>query len=513
MPAHGCRLILSARVYDIAVLIAGAALPLAFAPFGFWPLAPISVAVLFYVWLESPHSRALWRGWLYGVGMFGVGVSWVVESFQYGFAPLPIAVVLTGVFVAFLALFPAILGYLVRRFARGPRWVTLYLVLPAGWIVCEWVRASFLTGFTWLQLGYSQLDTPLAGLFPLVGVYGVGFGVALSAAVLVGLRGMGRAWVCCALVVLGLWGASAVLRTTHWTQPGAQPLAVALVQGNIPQEIKWAPEQLKPTLDLYVAKTREHWAADLVVWPETALPGTLNRFELFLAALGDEARANATDLLLGVPEIDAASREYFNSVVSVGARSGRYRKYHLVPFGEYLPLKPVFQPIVDALGIPVSNFSHGPLEQPLLEVAGQKVGVSICYEAAFGNEIIRALPQAALLVNVSNDAWFGDSIAPHQHLEIARARALETGRYMVRATNTGISAFIGPRGELLSRTEQFETMSLDATVFPMTGATWYVRLGDTPVLLSMLALLGVAALLARHRVASGRESSVAKQTK
>lgn len=497
----------------MTVLVAGLVLPLAFAPLGWWPLAPLSVAALFYLWLDSSPQRALWRGWLFGLGMFGTGVSWVVESFQYGFAPLPLAVVLTGVFVAFLAVFPALLGYLVMRFACGRRWLTLYVVLPAGWVLCEWVRASFLTGFTWLQLGYSQLDTPLGGLFPLLGVYGVGYGVAFTAAVLVGLKGLGRAWLCWGLIAAGLWGTSALLKNSDWTERGTGAVDVALIQGNVPQAVKWAPEQLRPTLDLYVELTRKHWGADLVVWPETALPGTLDRFDLFLGALRSEARANGTDLLVGVPEIQPKTREFFNSVVAVGQQPGRYRKHHLVPFGEYLPLKPILQPIVDILGIPVSKFSAGPARQPLLEVAGQRVSVSICYEAAFGSEIIRSLPEATLLVNVSNDAWFGDSIAPHQHLEIARARALETGRYLVRATNTGISAFVDPRGVVIKRSEQFKTTTLAAEVFPMTGATWYVRLGDTPVLLSMLVLLVAAAVLGRRGrgLASGRQSTAAKE--
>ncbi len=487
------------RARDLIALFAGGLMPLAFAPFAVAPFAVVAPAILFALWRDTTPRLALWRGWLFGLGMFGFGVSWVVESFQYSQITLPMAVLLTAVLVVFLALFPALLGFLVTRFRARGETVQMLLVVPAAWTVAEWARGTFLTGFTWLQLGYSQTDTPLVGLAPAVGVYGVSWCVALGAALLAWGAAAPRArwWIALALVASVVVGAGA-LESIRWTERAGLSIRAVLVQGNVPQGWKWRPEALRPTLERYVGLTRAHWDADLVVWPETALPGTYRRFADFLAGLEQEARRNRTDLLIGVPR-EASDGRFYNSLVSVGTRRAVYDKRHLVPFGEYLPLKPVLQPLVDWLDIPVSNFSRGMPGQTSLEVAGQRVGVSICYEAAFGAEIIDALPEATMLVNVSNDAWFGDSIAPPQHLQIARMRAIEGGRYLLRATNTGISAVIGPYGELVARSRQFEVETVQAAVFPMRGATPYVRFGDAPILWALGLAIIIPALVGRAR--------------
>jgi len=486
-------------VVDGYALLAGLALPFSFAPFKFYPLALIAPISLFGTWFNASPARACWRGWLFGMGMFGIGVSWIHESFQFSHIGLPVAIVLTVLLIAFLAVFPAVLGLLTTRsFIRSDR-VRFLLVLPAAWTLTEWIRGWFLTGFTWLQVGYSQVDSPLSGLVPIVGVYGVSWVSILSAGVVfLALREGRLPWLWYLPAVVAIWVGAGFMTKIHWTEGSGAKVRVALVQGNVPQDIKWLPEQRQPTVDRYLSLTRQHWEADLIVWPEAALPGTYNTFEAVLGALALEAESNETDLLIGIPTRRSGDR-YFNSVVAPGRTPAFYHKRHLVPFGEYLPVSVLLQPVVDLLGIPVANFEPGEKQQLLLNAAGEKLGVSICYEAAFGAEIIKALPEARLLVNVSNDAWFGDSIAPHQHLEMARYRALEVGRYLVRATNTGISAIIGPKGNLEMQAPQFETAVIVGDVMPMIGGTPYIYVGDTPVIVSAIFALVIAVLVSLRR--------------
>ena len=482
----------SLLVGDGFCLLAGAALPFAFAPYGLSFLAGLCLAGLFWEWMRSSPVRVLWRGWLFGLGMFGLGVSWVVNSFHYNHIPLFPAVALTAVFVAFLALFPALFGWLAMRFRSRDDTRQLLLLLPVAWVLSEWGRGTLFTGFTWLQTGYSQVDTPLAGWAPLAGVYAMNWALALTAGVLVWLVARPRRrWWQAMIIGLALWGGAAMLSTMQWSERAGLSLRAALIQGNISQDRKWKPEYRDSTLALYRDLTAQHWDADLIVWPETALPDVYEELGEYLDALGRDARAHRTDLLIGLPSLQPFPRRLYNSVVSVGTRRARYHKRHLVPFGEYLPLKPLFQPLVDLFGLPVSRFDRGLDAVNVLHVAGQPIGVSICYEATFGADIIEALPEATLLVNVSNDAWFGDSKAPHQHLQMARLRSRETGRYLLRATNTGVSAIIDPLGGVVTRSNQFATEVIEAVVVPMEGVTPYVKYGDRPMFLVLLVLLGV----------------------
>jgi len=482
-------------------LLAGAALPLAFAPVGLFPLAVVAPALLFWLWQAATPRQAFVSGYLFGLGYFGVGVSWVsISMYRFGGMGMFTSGLATSLFVLFLALFPALLGWSSRRYAsRLPVPLFLLLWLPAGWVMLEWVRGWIFTGFPWLSLGYSQTDSPLAGLAPVLGVYGISLAVLISAGLLVlALRlwpGGGtvrwRPWG----GLLALWLGSGLLLLPQWSQPHGRPLTASLIQGNVPQEMKWRPEQRAPTIELYTRLSRERWDRDIVIWPETALPAYYHQAESFLRNLAREAREQGgASLLVGLPAMDeTASQGYFNAVVRVGESpqdpSQFYFKSHLVPFGEYIPLKSMLGDLLKLLQVPMANFSRGAQDQPLITAAGHAVGVSICYEDAFGEEVIRALPEAALLVNVSNDAWFGDSLAPHQHLQMARMRSMETARPMLRATNNGVSAIIDARGRVLATSPQFQVAVLDGEVQPRSGATPYVRTGNAPVLLlSALAL-------------------------
>ena len=484
----------------IACLVAGAAATLSFAPFHLWPLAPLALGVLFALLDECTPRQALRRGWLFGVGLFGTGISWIYESFHFNHIGPALAMPLTVALVLGMALYPGLVAWLaVRLQPAGGAWRRT-LLLPALWLLVEWLRGWLFTGFTWLQLGYGQIDGPLAALAPLVGVLGVGLAVAVTAGVLANAwhERSRHAWGALAAVV-AIWLALGPANRLDWTEPAGEPVSALLVQGNVPQDQKWRPEMRQPTLDRYIGMTRSAGFADVVVWPETALPGLLNGLADFVAMVDTEAKAAGADLLFGVPSFDIGRRGYLNSMVLVGGAQGIYHKRHLVPFGEYLPFDHWLRGITDRLGIPVANFTWGPAVQPLVRLAGHPVSLTICYEVAFGDEVARDLPQAELLVTVSNDAWFGDSLAPAQHLQIARMRALETGRWMLRATNTGISAVIDPHGRIVERSPQFEQATLRAVIVPMRGATPYVRYTDWPAVLLAVLLAVVALVVSRRR--------------
>jgi apolipoprotein N-acyltransferase len=336
-------------------------------------------------------------------------------------------------------------------------------------------------------------------MLPLAGVYGVSLAVAAAGGAL--------SWLLLApalragLTLLGVLAGAALftaIGARPWTHPTGELMRVALVQGNVPQDQKWLPQMRVPTLQRYLALSEPHFGVDLLVWPETALPGHLRMMAPFLEQLDQRAQASGSAVLVGVPEYAGEPPRAYNSVRLVGSARGSYRKRHLVPFGEYLPLDVVLRPITRALGIPVSDFASGAARQQPMVVAGHRVAVFICYEIAFGGEVIASLPEAGVLITVSNDAWFGDSLGPHQHLQMARARALETGRELLRSTNTGITALIDHRGRTVARLPQFQAAALAGRVSPRAGATPYVRAGDWPALgLCVLVLLGTVPALRR----------------
>jgi apolipoprotein N-acyltransferase len=487
----------------LASLLAGALAVAGFAPFGLWPLPVLSLAVLFGLLSRTSSRRAGFViGFVWGLGFFIAGVSWVFVSLSvYGGMAAWLAALATFLFCALLALFPAAVGALQARW-RAPPTQRLLLMMPLAWGLAEWVRGWLFTGFPWLAMGYSQVPaSPLAGYAPLIGVYGVSFLLALIAALLawgVARRGLPvqRAWAAAAIVALGVGGQA--LRGIDWTTPDGAPTSVALLQGNIPQEMKWQPEKTLATLDVYTRMAATS-PARLIVLPETALP--LFESELpdpYRAELTRLGRQNGGDVLTGLPT-GSLQGAYYNSVVSFGsAPSQRYHKVHLVPFGEYIPLKAVWGWVIEVLHIPLSDFARGDARQAPLAIGGQRVAADVCYEDAFGEEIIRQLPAASVLVNVSNLAWFGDSFAPWQHAQMSQMRALETGRMMLRATNTGVTAIIDAKGRVLASLPLFTAGSLSGEIQGYAGSTPYVRWGNVPVL-TLWGMLGVGLLLARIR--------------
>lgn len=481
-------------------LLAGAFSVLGFAPYYFYPAPVIALLALFYCWqhCDTPKQTAL-SGLMYGIGLFGIGIYWIYISLHiYGNMPWWMAALSTFLLAAFLALFPAAVGGMSKHFA-GSQQLRFLLLVAILWGLSDWVRSWIFTGFPWLTMGYTQLPySPLAGFIPIVGVYGVSVITLLIAGLIYSLlkKSMPAACKSSAIVMLVLTLTTGeLLKYVHWTQPSGAPLSVSLLQGNVDQAIKWAPDIAERTLQQYLGMV-EQSSAKLIVLPETAMPVLSSNIPpALIKRLENHARSNQGDILVGM--VERESGEYFNSVLSFGsAETATYRKSHLVPFGEFIPFKAIFGWIYrDWLNMPLSDLSRGSIHQQPMPVAGQKVAVNICYEDVFGEEIIRQLPAATLLVNVSNDAWYGDSYAADQHLQFSQARALETGRMMLRATNTGATAIIDQRGNVIAHAPHFVATALDGQVQGYSGSTPYVLWGNWPFII--LSLLGLILLLRR----------------
>ena len=491
-----------ARLLILAALFGALAVP-GFAPLGWFPLPILSLAGLFWLIREAAPKHVFQLGWVYGLGLFLAGVSWIYVSISvYGGMPMPIAALATLLFCAFIALFPASALALATRLAP-PGWRRIGLALPAAWMLGEWVRGWIFTGFPWLALGYSQApDSPLAGYAPVFGVYGVSLLAAFTAGGLAilypspsrgGSAGAGRTQRLIPLALLvALWLSAWALQRVDWTRPTPAPVSVALIQGNIPQDMKFRPEKLDATLRHYA---RAVLASDarLIVLPETALP--LFRSAVprdYLDLLGDHAKARDGDVVLGIPE-DGGPNRYYNSIMTLGgAPESLYRKAHLVPFGEFVPFG--FRWAVDLMSIPLGDFSKGEPDQPPLAAGGEKLAANVCYEDAFGEERIAAAKDSTLLVNVSNDAWFGASLAPRQHLQIGAMRSLEAGRWQLRANNTGVTAILDHKGRVRAELAPFTAGTLTGEAQGRTGKTPYLALGNLPAVVAAFLLL----FLARH---------------
>jgi len=488
----------------IVATIAGALLPLAFAPFRFFPLAIVSPAILFYLWERSGRRLSTFLGFVYGLAAFSVGVSWVyVTMHVFGNMVPALAILTTFLFVSYLAAFYALLGYVQSRFSSRSLFLRYVVMLPAAWVLMEWLRGWILTGFPWLDLGYSQLLTPLGKMAPWLGVYGVSYFVALTAGLLVWAWMVRRRRIGAGIALLCLWGFPLLLSNFSSVHPVDKPIRVALVQGDVPLKEKWAPQRREQIINKYLELSRKARDANLVVWPEGSVPAYLQFVDKqFIQQLHKEAGLFGTEFLFGVLEVDELGNgTYYNSVARVGPAGTpivTYRKAHLVPFGEYPPLDPLFRWLMQSMNIPMANFSPGSRKQGPITVAGEPAAISICYENLFGQQLAHMFPRARYLVNVSENAWYGDSFAPHQLVEMAQMRSLEFGRPSIRVDNSGPSVVIGADGRIRARTEQFVTTVLTASIQPMAGATPYVKWGDSAIL-GWLVLVTFAAWRLRRQ--------------
>lgn len=479
----------------LVMVLSGAAVTLSFAPFNIWPLSLVAAALLNIALEKSSPRRGLALGWAYGAGLFGTGVSWVYISIHdYGFTSTPLAVVFTGAFCLFLGMFPAITAWIYCRWIRdgvGGR----ILGFAALWLLSEWVRVWLLTGFPWLYVGYAYIDTPLAGWAPIGGIFLLSLLVYFSAAC-IAQSIFTRRWTLL-LGALAFWALGYSLQQQHWTQATGNSLKIAAVQANITQDQKWLPENYEPTLMLYERMTLpaldQH---DLVIWPEAAIPQYYHIAKPFLDVMAQAADQSNTALVTGIPY--RTPEGVYNALAVLTGGSGVYAKQRLVPFGEYVPLEQWLRGLIRFFNLPMSSFSKGPAHQPPLRIQDQNVAAYICYEVVYPDFFVSQMNSAEILLTVSNDAWFGRSIGPKQHFQMARMRALETGRQVIRATGTGITAVIDERGQVASRLAAFEPGVLSTEVRGFQGDTPFTRTGSWPVLV-LSTLLCMICLLRTKR--------------
>ncbi len=490
---------------DLLATACGALITLSLAPFDFWPCGLLGLALLQRLLDGISPARAAWRGWCFGAGLFLSGASWLYVSIHdFGGASLILASILSGGFCLLLALMHAMSGYGYARWIRGAKFGR-WLGFAAWWALWEWVAYWLFTGFPWLYAGYAHLTTPISGWAPIGGIYTLSFIVALSAAglsLLFGKRSPSaqpdadsssaeKKWIPIAIATLP-WLAGFALQNIAWTQPQGESIRVALVQANIPQSVKWDPEFFRETLDIYHELSTPLWRDnDIVFWPEAAVPAFYEHAKPFFDANAAAASRYHHALISGVP-YRSAQGEVFNSAIAIGNGSGIYHKQHLVPFGEYVPLEKYLRGLIDFFDLPMSNFQAGSAGQAPLQAAGLTFAPFICYEVVYGDLVRHA--RADVLLTLSNDAWFGRSIGPLQHLRMVQMRALEMGRPFVRATSNGVTALIDARGNITARIPQFERSVLTGNIQGYTGLTPFARFGSWPILLLCVAICALCVI-------------------
>jgi len=486
-------------------VLAGAAMSLSFAPFELWWVAPVCIGCLYAIIQSNPSKRAAWLGYLFGVGYFGVGVSWVYNSLHvFGGASPPIGVMLTAFLVLFLSLYPCLATYVFRRLTRiqhARMTVFNAAFFGAVWSISELLRAKILGGFPWILIGYSQTSGPLGSLAPIIGVYGIGFVLVFWSVLLTTIAvpkqplitRIGSIVAFVAVPVLGI-----ALSQLSFSTPTDEPFKVRIVQANIPQELKFSKERLKHSIEEYTSLSLDaEDDTDLILWPETAIPTYFRNIESTIAPFVQKMSDRGIDVLSGGFYHDDGGN--YNAVRQLGGEKAVYQKRHLVPFGEYVPFRFAFQWFSSLVTISTHDLSVPSTPVEPMVIGDTPLGLSICYEDTFGEEMRVLLPESTVLVNVSNDAWFGDSFAPHQHEQKARMRAREFSRPMVRATNTGVSSFIDEKGNVFGRIPLNKQGVLDRTVIPQQGQTPYAATGNWPIGIFSLIIIAISGGLHNRR--------------
>lgn len=490
-------------------MFAGALMPLALAPTFYWPVAILSLSCLMYLLLGKSVKQASWLGFCYGFGQFATGVSWVyVSMHDHGGTPAFLAVLMVAAFSAFLALFPTSMVYLHHKlFKDSPLFIITFAVF---WLINEWIRSWLFTGFPWLYIGDAHLYTWLSGWAPILGIFGLTLLSALtSAALLLAIKFKQYLLIS---VMAGVWLTGFYLQSIEWTQ-SKETITVSAVQGNINQELKWLPEQRGPTITAYTSETASHWDSDFILWPETAVTLFHDNFSSFAAGLQQDAIRNNSSVITGIPyRFTSGERQgdFFNSIATYGQHNSLYHKQKLVPMGEYIPFEDVIRGLLPFFDLPMSSFSKGGETQELLKISGKNdqlilLAPFICYEIAYSPFVAEQAKNSDMLITISNDAWFDGSLAPYQHLALAQMRALETGRYILRSTNTGITALANQRGEIVASIERGKRLTLTAQARLMTGQTPYMILNIWPV--AILSLLIIILALWRRKLAAATNLS------
>lgn len=500
---------------DLTALFAGALVTLSLAPYSMWVLGMLATTVLASLLTGLNGKRGFLRSFFFGIGLYGSGASWVyVSIYNFGLSSAPLAFALTSAFVIALALVFALPFYFYSRFLERSRWGFL-LGFPAIWVLGEWSRTWFLTGFPWLFLGYSQHSTWLSGWAPVIGVNGLSFILVLTGVVLANTfyqainclsKDEDSAPHCQPRTTLALlfitclcWAGGATLRDVNWTQARDEPVSVAVVQPNIPQEMKWNPMYRGYINQTLRDLAKPHWGTQLMIWPEAAIPVMYQDADLIFEEIEMQSAIKPTAVLTGILFEDEANQQYYNSIVGLAEAEGTYFKQRLVPFGEYVPLESTLRGIISFFDLPTSIISPGPKNQALIKTDSYDIATSICYEVVYPDLVAEYAAKSQVIVTISNDAWFGDSIGPLQHFEMARMRALENGRYLIRGTNTGISGIITPKGEVQSATAQFKQTVLTDEVYLYDGVTPFGASGSWPIVTLCILLCGFIVVIIRRK--------------
>lgn len=476
-------------------MLFGASLTLSYAPFSHWFIAPFSLICVFFLFFRFPPKSAFWFGLSFGLGWFGAGISWVhVSIANFGGLPLIGSLGLMLLLCAYLALFPALFFFALDKISKHGFPILLTI---ASWFLIEWLRSWFLTGFPWLSLGYSQIAGPLAGLMPIIGETGVSallvFTCLLAGKWLATPSLKAKNIVLAVTSVLMLCIAGYVLDKIEFVHKSERSASVAMVQGNIRQELRWAPEQDMPTMQKYLGLTENYWQNDIIIWPEAAVPRLEPLANSYLTEVDQRAFNENTGLITGIVNYNFESQEAFNNLIVLGKNSdehqspqyeyfhaNRYAKHHLLPIGEFIPMEKWLRGLAPIFDLPMSSFTRGDYEQNNLLANGYHFLPAICFEIAFPRQVAANLrSHTDFIITVSNDAWFGSSHGPAQHLEIAQVRAKEFGLPVMRATNNGITAFIDEHGNIVERAPQFEDTVIHSTVNTTVGKTPYRLYGDT----------------------------------
>lgn len=509
-----------------ALFAVGGLLALAFAPFKFSLLAFVTPGFLALMLFSETPRESFIRAWFFGFGFFTAGVSWVYFSMnEFGHLPVLLSLALTFIFCGFLALYFGCQGFVLSvwnktgliKISEYRREIQFYLIdFPMIWVIFEWLRSYLFTGFPWLLIGYSQINSLLSGYIPVVGQYGCAFilltlngMLALILQIYIfdydkltrftiwrktTLRGYSNniklffALICFALVFL-LGGY--LFGLIQWSKPIGKSLTVALVQGNIPQDEKWQADNIVPTIKIYTNATQNYWGTDLIVWPEGAITIPLNQIKDFTHLVDRKAKTHQSTVIFGGLVSADEDALFYNALMMLGTYQGHYYKRHLVPFGEYVPFNFIFGKIFAFFNLPYGGIAEGEMQQPLLQVQGIKIAPFICYEIVVSELLKQSLPNANALLVISNDAWFGHSFASAQHLEAAQFRALESGRPLISTTNTGITALVDHHGNILKQIPLFTRQTLLGSIQPMKGKTPWTILGDVGVMFGLLLLFGL----------------------
>ena len=482
------------KILSLIGIAAGALGVTSFAPFHFWPGYFISLVVFALLIMTSTTAKiACWRGSSVALGFFGAGVSWVYVSIaEYGQVGSVIAGIITFAFIAVLCVFWALSAWLswrlIHAFPQLPPSLWITLCLLGG----EFSRGTFFTGFPWLLPGYAVENTWLFELLPIGGIWLASSAVVLTSSLVAGFLLKPSRQLTLTLVLTTIWLGSAFLNyfPISWVhQTGT--LKTTLVQGNVKQDEKWLSSMRRTSLNEYQQTTMEHLDSDLVVWPETAITYAYSHIQPHLKSFSDTLADTNTTLITGVPDVSEDRKDYYNAIWATGDGFGLYYKQRLVPFGEYIPLGEYIGPLLDIFQMPISNFKAGDSNQPVLQVGEWGIAPFICYEIVYAEQVRRIVRDSDFLITISNDGWFGTSFGPWQHLQIAQFRAKEAGRYLIRATNTGITAFVDERGKIVAQAPQFERTTLTVEAKAFSGITPYVNWGYWPT----LWLLGLCVVL------------------